>query len=114
MASSPQRKWVRITMSALALVAGIAVGLLVIGWWLWPVQWTGALAADLAPTDKEKYLDVVAESYTIKQDLAAAQGQLATFAPEEQPALLADDHGREPANCNHWFALGNSLQRQCP
>ena len=90
MASSPQHKWVRIAVPALALVAGIAVGLLVIGWWLWPVQWTDALAVDLAPAEKEKYLDVVAESYTIRQDLAAAQEQLATFAPEEQPALLAD------------------------
>ena len=90
MASSPQRKWVRIAVPILALVAGIAAGLLVIGWWLWPVQWTDALAVDLAPTDKEKYLDVVAESYTIKKDLVLAQEQLATFAPEEQPALLAD------------------------
>ncbi len=90
MASFLQRKWVRIALPALALVAGLLVGMVVIGWWLWPVQWTDALAVDLAPVDKEKYLDVVAESYTIKRDLGAAQEQLATFAPEEQPALLAD------------------------
>jgi LCP family protein required for cell wall assembly len=90
MASFLQRKWVRIALPVLALVAGLLVGLLVIGWWLWPVQWTDALALDLAPSDREKYLDVVAESYTINRNVAAAQEQLATFMPEEQPALLAD------------------------
>ncbi len=90
MASFLQRKWVRIVLLALALAAGLAIGLVGIGWGLWPVQWSDALAVDLAPAEKEKYLDVVAESYTIKRDVTAAQEQLATFAPEEQPALLAD------------------------
>jgi len=51
----------------------------VIGWWLWPVQWTGALPADLSPADSEKYLDLVAESYLLNQDVKLAEKRLASF-----------------------------------
>jgi len=37
--------WVSIGL--LALPVGLLVGWLVIGWWLWPVQWTSALPVDL-------------------------------------------------------------------
>ncbi len=74
----------------LALAAGLAIGWLLIGWWAWPVQWTDAAGIDLSPAEREKYLDVVAESYTLNPDLALAEQRLNTFAPEEQLALLAD------------------------
>lgn len=90
MTSILQRKWARVALPALALVIGLLLGWLALGWWLWPVEWTEALALDLAPAEKQKYLDVVAESYTLNRDMGLAQERLATFAPEEQPALLAD------------------------
>jgi polyisoprenyl-teichoic acid--peptidoglycan teichoic acid transferase len=76
--------------TGVALVAGLLLGWLVLGWWLWPVQWTDAAAIDLSPADREKYLDVVAESFTLNQNQDAAAQRLSTFAPEEQPTLLAD------------------------
>jgi LCP family protein required for cell wall assembly len=90
MSSFLQRKWVRIALPIFALVAGLLVGWLAIGWGLWPVQWSDAVALDLAPSEQQKYLDVVAETYTLNKDAALAQQRLATFPPEEQPALLAD------------------------
>ncbi len=39
----------RIGLPLLALAGGLLVGWLVLGWWLWPVQWTEALALDLGP-----------------------------------------------------------------
>ncbi len=42
-AKSRIKPWVWIVL--LSLLAGLLVGWLVIGWWLWPVQWTGALPA---------------------------------------------------------------------
>ncbi len=73
-----------------ALVAGVLVGWLVIGWTLWPVQWTSVLPADLGPVGREQYLDLVAESYVLNKNLMQAQQRLASFPPAEQPALLAD------------------------
>jgi polyisoprenyl-teichoic acid--peptidoglycan teichoic acid transferase len=75
---------------ALALVAGLLVGWLVIGWWLWPVEWANALPVDLSPQTRSAYLDLVAESYARSPDAELAQERLSTFPAEQQAALLAD------------------------
>ena len=90
MSSLMQSKWVRIALTVLALVAGLLVGWLAIGWGVWPVQWSEAVVLDLSPAEKEKYLDVVAEAYTLNKDAALAEQRLATFPPEQQTALLTD------------------------
>ncbi len=74
----------------LALFAGLLIGWMVLGWWVFPVQWTDAAGLDLAPAEREKYLDVVAESYTLNSDVELARERLGTFEPAEQPGLLAD------------------------
>jgi LCP family protein required for cell wall assembly len=75
---------------ALALVAGILIGWLVIGWQLWPVQWTSALPGDLGPAERERYLDLVSESYALNKNAGLAQQRLATFPVEQQVVLLND------------------------
>ncbi|MGE5602126.1 MAG: LCP family protein [Nitrososphaerales archaeon] len=91
MASILRHKWARWALPFLALVAGLLIGWMVLGWWLWPVQWTSESAgASLDPAEREKYLDVVAESYTLNRNAALAQERLAIFAPGEQPVLLQD------------------------
>ena len=32
-----------------SFVVGLFIGLVVLGWWLWPVQWTDAGPSDLRP-----------------------------------------------------------------
>jgi len=87
-AKSRIKPWVWIVL--LSLLAGLLVGWLLIGWWLWPVQWTGALPADLGPADTEKYFDLVAESYLLNQDAKLAEKRLASFPASQQAALLQD------------------------
>ena len=90
MASFGQRKWARMALPIGALVLGALVGWLALGWGLFPIQWTQAWAIDLAPSEQQKYLDIVAESYALNKDADLARQRLATFAPEQQPALLDD------------------------
>ena len=91
-AKSRIKPWVWIVL--LSLLAGLLVGWLVIGWWLWPVQWTGALPADLGPADTERYFDLVAESYLLNQDAKLAEKRLASFPASQQAALLKDVQNR--------------------
>ncbi len=79
--------WVSI---GVALTAGLLIGWMVFGWWLFPVKWTDAAGIDLAPGERERYLDVVAESYTLNRDADLARERLSTFAAKEQPELLQD------------------------
>jgi hypothetical protein len=47
----------------LSFIVGLLIGLVVLGWWLWPVQWKDAAPADLAPAYRQDYLDMVARIY---------------------------------------------------
>ena len=53
----------------IAFLVGMAVGLVVLGWWLWPVQWSQAKPASLSndpPSNKEymqSYLNFAATTY---------------------------------------------------
>ena len=43
-------------------LAGLVVGLPILGWWLWPVQTSNALPSDLAPAYREAYVAMAADS----------------------------------------------------
>jgi cell division septal protein FtsQ len=82
------RFWIGISLATFLL--GLLFGWLVLGWQVWPVQWTGVLPADLGAAGQDQYLDLIAESYTLNKDVALAQQRLATFPAVEQASLLAD------------------------
>jgi hypothetical protein len=71
-----------------AFVVGLFVGLVVLGWWLWPVQWTDAGPEDLRPEYKEIYLRMAIDSYTLNQNAALAQQRIQEVGPEA-PQILA-------------------------
>jgi len=93
MADNGITAWIRENLTV-ALVAafllGAVVGLVVLGWWLWPVQWTNASPADLSASSKDAYIQLIADSYAATQDRDAALAQIqALKAPGEQDATLA-------------------------
>ena len=62
--------------SALAvagLLVGMIVGLVVLGWGLWPVQWEDASPSDLQMDYQRDYLCMMIESYISNQDDALVQ-----------------------------------------
>ncbi len=64
-----------------AFLVGVFVGLVVLGWGLWPVQWVGnARPADLQEAYRRVYLEMVAESYAVTGDAAAARSRLEAAA----------------------------------
>ena len=79
-----------------AFVVGLLIGLVVLGWWLWPVEWTNASAADLRVEFKQDYLRMAIDSYSITGDaLQAGQRwkQLGPDAPQLLQQVLQDPQG---------------------
>jgi len=71
--------WVRervTTEVIVAFVLGIVLGLVVLGWWLWPVRWTNADPADLKLSHKESYLQLIADSYALTGNTEMARTRL--------------------------------------
>lgn len=73
----------------LSFVVGLIIGLVVLGWWLWPVQWTDAGPSDLRAEYQEVYLRMAIDSYAVNQDAALAQQHIAEVG-EDSAELLAN------------------------
>ena len=73
----------------ISFVVGLLIGLVVLGWWLWPVQWTDAGPSDLRLEYQEIYLRMAIDSYTLNQDAAQAQQRIAEVG-ENSAEVLAN------------------------
>jgi hypothetical protein len=96
--SAPRRNLPRVNLEALreprtlagaAFVAGLLIGLLVLGWWLFPVEWTDASAAHLRADTQEDYLRTAIDSYTLLGDEDTAQARLDELGEGAESALAA-------------------------
>ncbi len=58
--------------SAIGGILGIVIGLVVFGWWLWPVDWIDSAPDSLRVEYKELYLRSAIDSFTLNQDLNTA------------------------------------------
>ncbi|MCS7039717.1 MAG: hypothetical protein NZP34_08955, partial [Caldilineales bacterium] len=72
----------------LVFVVGLLIGLVVLGWVVFPVRWTQALPADLRVEYRDDYLRLVAESYALTGDLDAAVRRLEFWPPADMVTLL--------------------------
>ena len=75
----------------ISFVVGLLIGLVVLGWWLWPVQWTDAGPSDLRPEFQEIYLRMAIDSYTLNQDAAEAQQRIAEVGENANEILAGID-----------------------
>lgn len=70
-------------------VIGLFIGLVVLGWWLWPVQWTDAGPSDLRAEFQQVYLRMAIDSYTRNPNQEFAQQRLEEIGSDAD-ALLAE------------------------
>jgi len=79
-----------------AFLAGVLLGWLVIGWWLWPVKWTETDPWDLRTEYQERYITLVARDYDRTKDTAQAREALAGWDKGALANLLAVMQDRAP------------------
>ncbi|MBX3047846.1 MAG: hypothetical protein KIT46_07545 [Anaerolineales bacterium] len=96
------------TLAAVAFAAGLIVGLVVLGWWLFPVNWTDASVADLRADLRADYLRAAIDSYTLEPNDALARqrlGALGEFADETMAAVAAAPGGQNIESLARFQAL---------
>jgi hypothetical protein len=59
-----------------AFVVGLLIGLPILGWWIWPVQWVDAEPRDLRADLKSDFLCLIVDSYAVNGDLPLALQRL--------------------------------------
>jgi hypothetical protein len=83
---------------AVAFVVGLIVGLPILGWLVFPVQWVDASPADLTARFQQEYVQLVADSYALNQsaDLARTRiGYLGDKANEAMAGAMASAQGAD-------------------
>jgi hypothetical protein len=90
MKESIRKPWV---IPLIAFIAGLLIGWMLFGWFLFPVEWTDATPSYLRQDLKQDYLKMAIDSYTANQDALLAKGrytQLGESADEIFAAILAN------------------------
>ena len=83
----------------LGLVLGCLLGWLAIGWWLWPVQYTGDVYTyELNDTEKMHYVAAVADSYNLNRQVEIAKERFNAWRPDEIVESLARLYVEHRAN----------------
>jgi hypothetical protein len=82
------RTWIRSLFIVLSgLVAGIGLGLY-LGWVAWPTEYTHADPVILQERYRRDYALMIAATYSLDNDLVAAQGRLANLDEDDGRAWL--------------------------
>jgi hypothetical protein len=85
---------------AAGFVLGLFIGLVVLGWGLWPAEWTDAAPAQLHPGYREMYLKMAIESYATTGNAADAKIRwegLGDAAAETLTVIKTTPGGLDPA-----------------
>jgi len=81
---------------ALVFLAGLLLGWLVIGWWLWPVDWIDADPWDLRVEHQERYVALVAKNYAQAGNADQAREAIAGWDDQALADLLAAMQAKTP------------------
>jgi len=76
-----------IVIGVVAFVVGTIFGLVVLGWWLWPVQWTDAAPADLVYEEQVEYLHMTIEAFGFTGDIKQAKARYDALGEDAKTAL---------------------------
>ncbi len=96
----------------LAALVGLLAGWLVIGWWLWPIEWTSSSPWQLRPDYQKTYLTLVAHEYARTSNLAYVEDLLAGWDRADLAQLLAaaQREASDPETREHVAALADMLR----
>lgn len=75
--------------AGLAFLSGLLLGWLLIGWWLWPVQWIDCSPWELQPAYQQRYIALVAAELGRTGNVTQARNNVAGWEATSLADLLA-------------------------
>jgi len=94
-----------VLISIISGLLGVFVGLVILGWWLFPVQWTGGTLEIVDAQIQEDWLRMAIDSYSINQDQELAQSRYEALGSQKEVVLAAiwDNPGQQsPASIKEY------------
>ena len=97
-----------LVIGILAFIVGVIIGLVVLGWWLWPVQWYDASPAQLQAGWQDMWLEMSIHTYQATGDAAAAKVQydaLGEYADDTLARVQSNPKGIDPNLISQYAAV---------
>ncbi len=91
--------------SILVFAAGLAIGLVVLGWWLYPVQWENGNMEVVNSVQQEDYLRAAIDSYELNGDQNLAinrYGNLGAFGPATLSTIQENPGSQNPQSIQNF------------
>ena len=91
--------------SIIVFAVGLAIGLVVLGWWLWPVQWENGTLEVVNPTLQEDYLRAAIDSYSVNADQNLATNRynnLGEFGPQTLATIQENPGSQNPQSIQNY------------
>jgi hypothetical protein len=76
-----------LVLAIVGFVVGTLFGLIVLGWWLWPVKWINATSMELSHEQKVEYMRMSIEAYGYNGNATEAQTRFNSLGDEKDKAL---------------------------
>lgn len=80
------------SFSLFSFIAGLIIGLVVLGWLIWPVQWVDAAPPDLHPAFQRIYVEMIVDTFESQPDVALARSRLSPWGEQDALALLRETY----------------------
>ena len=77
-------------------IIGLIIGLVFLGWWLWPVNWIGGTISTLQPANQNEYLRTVIDAYSFNSDPGLAFLRFALIGTKREALLQQLYQSPEP------------------
>jgi predicted flap endonuclease-1-like 5' DNA nuclease len=97
-----------LVLFVVCLVIGLLVGIFVLGYWWFPVQWTNSGAFNLSPDLQEDWLRAAIDSYSVNQDTNLAitrYNDLGSDAPDILATVQATPAPQDPQAISAYSAV---------
>jgi hypothetical protein len=99
-----------VVLAAVSFVVGLIIGLVVLGWGLWPVKWEDAAPSHLHPGFQEDYLRMAIDSYSLRPDSLVAKQRFDDLGEAAPDILAGIQANAAPQDGNAVNAFASAVQ----
>ncbi|MGD2079102.1 MAG: hypothetical protein PVH18_12015, partial [Chloroflexota bacterium] len=98
-----------ILIGVVAFIVGWMIGLFLFGWYLWPVEYTGAIPKDLTESHKQTYLVAMADLYAYQGNQGRMQQTFSDWPDADQEICALYNETADPDEALRLNALAQAL-----
>jgi hypothetical protein len=99
-----------VVLAAASFIVGLLIGLIVLGWGLWPVQWEDAAPSHLHPGFQADYLRMAIDSYSLRPDGLLAKQRFDDLGENAATVLAEIQADPAPQDANAVSAFSSAVQ----